>query len=160
MMNGCFCSCGYVLVCSLFYVTRATVDSQDGSILSPSLQECPDAWPIDTDDDVMTTFQKANDYFTQHEGLLKRPSILLHISRDPKAPPPPPPPAYLENMADPSQSESMTMLSFYAFPPSGIDDPDEFAALLRKLWTPFDALGRVYVAHEGVNAQMSIPTNV
>jgi predicted sulfurtransferase len=31
---------------------------------------------------------------------------------------------------------------------------------LRKVWKPFDALGRVYVAEEGINAQMSIPTNV
>ena len=29
-----------------------------------------------------------------------------------------------------------------------------------KKWKPFGALGRVYVANEGINAQMSIPTNV
>ena len=52
------------------------------------------------------------------------------------------------------------MLSFYAFPPGGITDPEEFATRLRKLWKPFSVLGRVYVAREGINAQMSVPTNV
>ena len=52
------------------------------------------------------------------------------------------------------------MLSFYAFPPSGIADSEQFAFDLRKKWKPFKALGRVYVATEGVNAQMSVPTNV
>ena len=52
------------------------------------------------------------------------------------------------------------MISFYAFPPSGIDDPEDFAFDLKKKWKPFQALGRVYVAQEGINAQMSVPTNV
>jgi predicted sulfurtransferase len=52
------------------------------------------------------------------------------------------------------------MLSFYAFPPMGLADPDAFALQLRKRFKPFHALGRVYVAVEGVNAQMSVPTNV
>lgn len=128
--------------------------------MSPSFQDVPDAWPVQTDDDVIRTFEKANEFFENNTNLLKRPSILIFVSRDPNAPPPPPPPSYLENMKDPSQSESMTMLSFYAFPPQGIADPDDFAQTLRKLWKPFQALGRVYVAQEGVNAQMSIPTNV
>mmetsp|Transcript_18327 Transcript_18327/g.27217 ORF Transcript_18327/g.27217 Transcript_18327/m.27217 type:complete len:647 (-) Transcript_18327:37-1977(-) len=60
----------------------------------------------------------------------------------------------------------MTMLSFYAFPPpaegagNGIEDPEEFAILLKKFWKPFSVLGRVYIAGEGVNAQMAVPTNV
>ena len=117
-------------------------------------------WPIETDDDVVKTFAAATDYYAQHADLLKRPSILIMVSKDPNAPPPPPPPSYLENMPDPSMTESMTMLSFYAFPPLGIVDPEDFCSVLRKLWKPFQTLGRVYVAHEGVNAQMSIPTNV
>jgi predicted sulfurtransferase len=52
------------------------------------------------------------------------------------------------------------MLSFYSFPVAGIADPDEFATTLRKLYKPFQALGRVYVAEEGVNAQMAVPTSV
>jgi hypothetical protein len=128
--------------------------------LSPSFRNVTDAWSIETDEDVVKTFQKADDFYSQNDNLLKRPSILIHVSRDPNAPPPPPPPAYLQDMKDPSHSKSMTMLSFYAFPPRGIENPDDFALSLRKLWRPFHALGRVYVAQEGVNAQMSIPTNV
>jgi hypothetical protein len=105
-------------------------------------------------------FEKADYFFQTNQNLLKRPSLLVFVSKDPNAPAAPPPPLYLQNLADPSQSDTMTMLSFYAFPPGGIENPDDFATMLRKLWKPFHALGRVYVAHEGVNAQMSVPTNV
>jgi hypothetical protein len=37
-------------------------------------------------------------------------------------------------MADPDKSKTMSMISFYSFPPSGIDDPEEFALSLRKKW--------------------------
>ena len=120
---------------------------------------------MSNDNDVVSAFQKAIEY-TKTFPLMKRPSILIHVEKDPNAPAPPPPPSYLEKMADPTKTESMTMLSFYAFPPPlpgkdyGVGDPEEFGHLLRKLWKPFGALGRVYVAHEGVNAQMAIPTNV
>ena len=134
----------------------------------------PQWWPVETDEDVQATFRRALEHFEQQQqqsrqrqiidpnnpSVLKRPTILLHVQRDPKAPPPPPPPAYLENMSDPTGSPTMTMLSFYAFPPGGIPDPEDFATQLRKAWKPFRALGRVYVAHEGVNAQMSVPTTV
>lgn len=128
--------------------------------MSPSFQEVPESWPIETDDDVVNTFEKANGFFQNNPDLLKRPSLLVYVSKDPNAPVAPPPPPYLQHLKDPSQSDTMTMLSFYAFPPSGIENPEEFAVVLRKLWKPFHALGRVYVAHEGVNAQMSVPTNV
>jgi hypothetical protein len=122
------------------------------------------SWPIATDEDVIHTFRAADQFFREHLAVdhpqLKRPTILLHVQRDPNAPPAPPRPLYLEGMADPEVSESMTMLSFYAFPPKGIASPNEFAGLLKKLWKPFDVLGRVYVATEGVNAQMGVPTNV
>lgn len=128
----------------------------DGTVL---VDDTAESWTIQTDDDVREAFRRADAFFTNH-AQLKRPSLILHIERDPHAPPPPPPPAYLENLADPIASPTMTMLSFYAFPPSGIADPDEFAEQLRKAWKPFVALGRVYVAEEGVNAQMSVPTNI
>lgn len=150
---------------------------EDGSIFSPGDERENDTtdtdpyakfWPIEMDEDVTKTFDKALEFFKEHnEGLpqdalnkLKRPSILIHVSKNPNAPPPPPVPEYLSNMANPKETESMTMLSFYSFPKGGIDDPEEFSLLLRKLWKPFDVLGRVYVAKEGVNAQMSVPTNV
>lgn len=60
--------------------------------------------------------------------------------------------------ADPLDSPSYTMLSFYSF--ARITNPEDFADQLRSLWTPFRALGRIYVAQEGVNAQMAVPTNV
>ena len=50
------------------------------------------------------------------------------------------------------------MLSFYSF--GKISNPEEFAEEIRGIWKPFKVLGRIYVAHEGVNAQMAVPTNV
>lgn len=155
---------------------------EDGSIYSPGSEDNDDNnnddnnnkhdpygdfIPIETDADVNRIFQEANVFFNDYNSnlsedalnRLKRPSILLHVRKDPNFKPPPPP-SYLENMANPKESETMTMLSFYSFPDNGIQDPEEFSLFLRKIWKPFDALGRVYVAKEGVNAQMSIPTNV
>ena len=135
--------------------------SPDGSLLAPDNMNSSNTWDIEADEDVAKTFEMANDFFkTASISGLKRPSVIIHLKKDPNAPPPPPPPAYLENMADPSKSPTMTMLSFYSFPPSGIEDPEDFAMYLRRKWKPFEALGRVYVAEEGVNAQMSVPTNV
>ncbi len=162
----------------------------DGSIYSPSSEEedddnditstekenysyekndpFKDFISIENDNDVEQVFIQAQEYFESHNSnlaedavnRLKRPSLLLHVKKDPNAPKPPPPPTYLENIANPKDTETMTMLSFYSFPDGGIDDPEEFGLFLKKIWKPFDALGRVYVAEEGVNAQMSIPTNV
>ena len=153
----------------------------DGSIVSPgdeSLSNNSDVdgdgnpyakfWDLNGDKEVTQAFEKAQEFYTEHNdkldeyapNRLKRPSILIHVRKDPNAPLPPPPPAYLENLKNPKETESMTMLSFYSFPTGGVTDAEEFALLLRKLWKPFDALGRVYIANEGVNAQMSIPTNV
>ena len=73
----------------------------------------------------------------------------------------PPPGAsqqYLQGMCDPSETDSYTMLSFYRF--HDLEDPHAFAAQLQEIWRPFKAVGRVYVAQEGVNAQMAVPTNV
>ena len=119
-------------------------------------------WPLESDDDVIKSFERASEFFRLNQSMsvvLKRPTLIIHVSRDPNYVPPPTP-AYLVDMPDPSQSETMTMISFYSFPSQGIDDEEEFALRLKQLWKPFGVLGRVYVAKEGVNAQMSIPTNV
>lgn len=46
-------------------------------------------------------------------------------------------------------------LSFYAY--AKIENPQQFRNDLFIAWNKLDALGRIYVAHEGINAQMSIP---
>ena len=121
-------------------------------------------WKIENDEDVVKTFALANEYFQNSTSstlsTMKRPSVQINVGKNPNAPLPLPPPAYLNGMPDPAESASMTMLSFYAFPPSTVSDVEKFAFNLRKIWKPFQALGRVYVATEGVNAQMSVPTNV
>ena len=48
-------------------------------------------------------------------------------------------------------------LSFYAY--AKISDPKKFRDELFITWNALDALGRIYVAHEGINAQMSIPAD-
>ncbi len=48
-------------------------------------------------------------------------------------------------------------LSFYAY--AKITDPKQFRDELFIAWNALDALGRIYVAHEGINAQMSIPAD-
>ena len=46
-------------------------------------------------------------------------------------------------------------LSFYAY--AKIEDPKQFRDKLFIEWNKLDALGRTYVAKEGINAQMSVP---
>lgn len=46
-------------------------------------------------------------------------------------------------------------LSFYQY--AHIDDPQKLRDDLFLEWSKLDALGRTYVAHEGINAQMSVP---
>lgn len=48
-------------------------------------------------------------------------------------------------------------LSFYAY--AKIKDPKKFRDDLFLAWNSLDALGRIYVAHEGINAQMSVPAD-
>jgi hypothetical protein len=123
-------------------------------------------WPLESDEDVQMVFDKAEQLFLEQqlqssEFGMKRPTLILHVTKDPNAPLPPPPPPYLDEMPDPQASPTMTMLSFYSFPPNeGIVDPESTADQLKRLWRPFRALGRVYVANEGINAQMAVPTNV
>ena len=48
-------------------------------------------------------------------------------------------------------------LSFYAY--AKIEDPKKFRDDLFIAWNTLDALGRIYVANEGINAQMSVPAD-
>ncbi|KXH82917.1 oxygen-dependent tRNA uridine(34) hydroxylase TrhO [Chryseobacterium kwangjuense] len=48
-------------------------------------------------------------------------------------------------------------LSFYAY--AKIQDPKKFRDDLFIAWNALDALGRIYVANEGINAQMSVPAD-
>lgn len=60
--------------------------------------------------------------------------------------------AELIDLAD----ENRLTLSFYAY--AKIADPQQFRNELFLVWKNLNALGRIYVAKEGINAQMSIPT--
>ncbi len=46
-------------------------------------------------------------------------------------------------------------LSFYRY--VDINDPDTLRDELYKAWDALDIFGRIYVAHEGINAQMTVP---
>ena len=48
-------------------------------------------------------------------------------------------------------------LSFYAY--ARITDPKEFRDALFLAWNPLEVLGRIYVATEGINAQLSLPAD-
>lgn len=49
-----------------------------------------------------------------------------------------------------------TTISFYCYFP--IEDPPSFRNTLYKEFSELGVLGRIYLAHEGINAQVSIPT--
>jgi UPF0176 protein len=48
-------------------------------------------------------------------------------------------------------------LSFYAY--AQISDPKQFRDALFLAWNQLGVLGRIYVAHEGINAQLSLPAD-
>ncbi len=48
-------------------------------------------------------------------------------------------------------------LSFYAY--AKIENPQKFRDELFIAWNPLEVLGRIYVATEGINAQLSVPAN-
>ena len=48
-------------------------------------------------------------------------------------------------------------LSFYAY--AQITNPTQFRNELFLAWNPIGVLGRIYVAHEGINAQLSLPAD-
>lgn len=59
-------------------------------------------------------------------------------------------------LIDEAGQERLT-LSFYAY--AKIENPQKFRDDLFIAWNALDALGRIYVAHEGINAQMSVPAD-
>ncbi len=59
-------------------------------------------------------------------------------------------------LIDEAGQERLT-LSFYAY--AKIENPKKFRNDLFIAWNALDALGRIYVAHEGINAQMSVPAD-
>ena len=50
-----------------------------------------------------------------------------------------------------------TTLSFYRY--VIIADPGSFRNKIYEAWSALGVLGRAYVAHEGINAQLSVPTD-
>lgn len=54
-------------------------------------------------------------------------------------------------------NEKRITLSFYEYFP--IDDPQQFRDMLFAQLTILQVFGRIYVAHEGINAQISVPEN-
>jgi UPF0176 protein len=59
-------------------------------------------------------------------------------------------------MIDDAGKQRLT-LSFYAY--AQISDPTQFRNELFLAWNPIGVLGRIYVAHEGINAQLSLPAD-
>lgn len=55
-----------------------------------------------------------------------------------------------------SSNESRTTISFYKY--AKIGNPQLFRDHLFYHWNPLGVLGRIYVANEGINAQLSVPT--
>lgn len=52
--------------------------------------------------------------------------------------------------------EEYTTLSFYKY--HKIDQPEQFRDELYRVWYSMGVLGRIYIAHEGINAQLALPT--
>ena len=59
-------------------------------------------------------------------------------------------------MIDDAGKQRLT-LSFYAY--AQIQNPTQFRNDLFLAWNPLGVLGRIYVAHEGINAQLSLPAD-
>ena len=55
-----------------------------------------------------------------------------------------------------ASNKKRTTLSFYQY--AKIHDPKQFRDQLFIAWNNLDALGRIYVAKEGINAQLSLPS--
>jgi UPF0176 protein len=55
------------------------------------------------------------------------------------------------------EKESRTTISFYKY--FHIDEPRQFRDILYKNLSPLKVFGRIYVANEGINAQLSVPEN-
>lgn len=55
-----------------------------------------------------------------------------------------------------NDDRSRATVSFYRY--VKISDPEAFKDRLLQKWSELDCLGRIYVAKEGINAQMNVPT--
>ena len=55
-----------------------------------------------------------------------------------------------------NSDEKRTTISFYKY--ASIGNPQLFRDHLFYYWNPLGVLGRIYVANEGINAQLSVPT--
>ena len=77
----------------------------------------------------------------------KSPKIILHNKLDRQT---------LEKKLE-QESFTRKTISFYRY--TEIINPQEFRDLLYKKWSDLDCLGRVYIAKEGINAQMSVPNH-
>src|SRR5690606_29258818 len=53
------------------------------------------------------------------------------------------------------ETEPRTTLSFYRY--FTVNDPQQFRDQLYKALNALKVFGRIYVAHEGINAQVSVP---
>lgn len=53
--------------------------------------------------------------------------------------------------------ENRITISFYQY--HHIENPQQFRDELFKTWDTLGVLGRTYIAHEGINAQISVPSN-
>src|SRR6187549_3195930 len=54
-----------------------------------------------------------------------------------------------------AETEHRTTISFYQYFP--VDDPKQFRDELYKALHALKVFGRIYIAHEGINAQVSVP---
>ncbi|MEO8073295.1 MAG: hypothetical protein ABI686_08590, partial [Acidobacteriota bacterium] len=54
-----------------------------------------------------------------------------------------------------TDTEKRTTISFYQYYP--IDNPQEFRDKFYEMLESFGVLGRIYIAAEGINAQISVP---
>lgn len=55
-----------------------------------------------------------------------------------------------------SSDEEYTTISFYKY--HKIDDPTQYRDILYRAWFAMGVVGRIYIAREGINAQLAIPT--
>lgn len=55
-----------------------------------------------------------------------------------------------------NSTEEYTTISFYKY--RRIDNPQNFRDELYRAWYAMGVLGRIYIAHEGINAQLALPT--
>lgn len=115
-------------------------------------------YTTDPDTVFRSSLDKSNAAQVIEEAHTLQKTLQLYITGTPGVFPPPNAEGYVLPPEDPYQTEAFTMVSFFSFHP--IANPREASAELYKIWRPLKALGRVYIAKEGINAQMAIPSNV